>query len=1143
MTEIETPAGAEAREGFASGPGVVSSTISNLVPFLDAEAKHKDFAAREALLLSFNLDLGFFESHLLGLLRSTGARVSVIGDVRVFDPDVASVRQAGRSYHLGLVETRGSFHPKMMVLVGADRAIAAVGSGNLTLGGWQYNHEVLTVATGDRSRMPVVFADIARVLESLADPLGVPPGAPSGPDTPKDADSGIPQAWGLLDPVAAQSVRTTARHLRRLLGRAEADGTIEDTGHRVYATWEGPLIDRLPSGPVDQVLLSAPFHDPRAAAVAAILERMQPVRVSLAVQPGWTYLNPTALGAVLASHPGAPGKVEVLRDPASKDGDEPRYRHGKVVEWVDGAGARWALTGSPNLSAAALLLTPRTGGNHEIAVVSPIPSPAPGAGAGSLFPGGDPMDVAEVPAISLDTGLAPHIEEAPLGPVDDEEQMPRRRPPAMTVFLTHDQADADAATQSARAEQVGSVLQVHLSRAVDVTVRVQARVLRQGREQWVDLGEMPVGDMEATFPAVVSGGGPPGSGSQQVGAGQVVPEQVGGAVWVEVLAGAAVRVTSPAPEEPDAWVTLTQAFVSDPAREARRAGPSGAGRVGPAPKPNDLASATLSWMQALDPEQLQALAREIAGLEGAQPEAESLGGAGAMAGGGSGAGADQDAAGGGVQAVVGGGGPQTTPWLWEAEAMESAFGVEMTAFGLALPWLGDRPGVAGGGPGRPSGPVADETEEENIGWGERPIRESEEGLEGDDADLYRDEFDDEVDSVDDFDDDEAAEGLGDDLTDTGFGDGPGEGLSTAADSGGSSAPDQASDESGPRWRQPQIWLHTSDPRGLRAKRRTYVEQVAAVAPRLSMGPRLMVARIAVGLWAARNWDDLTEGFQSVRAVLATLDVDQVADFYTRRAGSLVAVALTVMTEQMALLRGDALERARAEYRSTVQTVGHLLVGVEGAEFDEALVAEYLRCGDHVLGNRYDLPIRVEDVRAVVATVMAEDPHEDLKDTLVRHGATSIQVPRPGTVVARMGGAQALRRERAVLEVLADQAGPLSVLVASDSQEWTLAVWVAPDLVTVTREAARSRARWRHRRGPDGAGVGAFAGAQAVGVAEGQFDVPLPRKVLKHSPTAAAFEVLASVGIEDREDSPVLSGLDVPTVWGFEPLLYSPTAEQ
>lgn len=1135
MTVHETPAeGGEDGQvpgvvaGFAPGPGVVSSTISNLVPFLDAEAKHKDFAAREALLLSFNLDLGFFESHLLGLLRSTGARVSVIGDVRVFDPDVASVRQAGRSYHVGLVETRGSFHPKVMVLVGAERAIAAVGSGNLTLGGWQYNHEVLTVATGDRSRMPAVFADIARILESLVDPPGASP-----------AVNEVPQAWGLLDPVAAQSVLTTARHLRRLLGRAEAEGSIEETGHRVYASWEGPLIERLPSGPVDQVFLSAPFHDPRAAAVAAILKRMQPGRVALAVQPGWTYLNPTALGAVLAAHPGAPGTVEVLRDPASKDGEEPRYRHGKVVEWVDGAGARWAMTGSPNLSAAALLLTPRSGGNHEVAVISPVPTPPPGVGgAGSLFPGGDPMDVAEVPVISLDTGLAPHI-EAPLGVDDEREEAPRRRPPAMTVFLTQGHADdVDAAEQESHSDSVGSVLQVHLSRAADVTVRVQVRVLQQGREQWLDVGEMPAGGVEAVFPALVPGSGDPGTEARPAETGQA-----GGGVWFEVQAGAAVRVMAPAPEapvpmvgssvsvsSPGAWVPLTQAFVSDPAREGRRAGPSGAGGAGPAPKPRDLASSTLSWMQALDPEQLQALAREIAGLEGSHPETAGSSDAGAMAGA-TGAEPDAGAAGGAAAGVVGASGQQATPWLWEAEAMEAAFGVEMTAFGLALPWLGDRLGGAAGGPGRPSSPAADETEEEDIGWGERPIRESEEGLEGDDADLYGDESD----SADDF-DDEAAEGIG-------FEDGPGVGLADRGDADGSSAPEPAPDETGPRWRQPQIWLHTSDPRGLRAKRRTYVEEVAAVAPRLTMGPRLMVARIAVGLWAARNWDDLVEGFQRVRAVLATLDEDQTADFYTRRAGSLVAVALSVMTEQMALLRGDALERARTEYRSTVQAVGHLLVAVEGDEFDEALVAEYLHCGDYVLGNRYDLAITVEDVRAVVTTVMAEDPHEDLKDTLSRHGATSIQVTRPGLMVARMSGAQVLRRERAVLEVLADQAGPLSVLVASNSQEWTLAVWVAPDLVTVTREATRSRARWRHRRGSPGTTVGAFAGAQAVGVAEGQFDVPLPRKVLKHSPTAAAFEVLAAAGIEDREDSPVLAGVEVPPEWGFEPLLYSPTVEQ
>jgi hypothetical protein len=39
-------------------------------------------------------------------------------------------------------QTAGRWHPKLMLLQGPEGALAAIGSGNLTLGGWQYNSEL-----------------------------------------------------------------------------------------------------------------------------------------------------------------------------------------------------------------------------------------------------------------------------------------------------------------------------------------------------------------------------------------------------------------------------------------------------------------------------------------------------------------------------------------------------------------------------------------------------------------------------------------------------------------------------------------------------------------------------------------------------------------------------------------------------------------------------------------------------------------------------------------------------------------------------------------------------------------------------------------------------------------------------------------
>ena len=84
--------------------------------------------------------------------------------------------------------------------------------------------------------------------------------------------------------------------------------------------------------------------------------------MTLAVQSdGRTVIQPDALRLVLAS---LNVPFDVLED-AGK-----RYRHGKLIEAVRPDGSRWTLTGSPNLSARALLLSASEGGNIEVGVVT-----------------------------------------------------------------------------------------------------------------------------------------------------------------------------------------------------------------------------------------------------------------------------------------------------------------------------------------------------------------------------------------------------------------------------------------------------------------------------------------------------------------------------------------------------------------------------------------------------------------------------------------------------------------------------------------------------------------------------------------------------------------------------------------------------
>lgn len=378
----------------------------------------------EALLTTYNVDLGFFEARALSLLRATGAAVTVIADAAVYAPDLRGIKGAGRAYHLGLVDMRAAFHPKVTVLAGPDRALVAVGSGNVTSGGWLSNDETMTIAFGDRE------VGIPRMVEQTA-------------------------AWlRTLDQVTmGHLAREAVARTVKLLDQLASTTRVVDTGHRLVTTSVTPIIEQLPVGEVNELRLYAPFHDPAGSALAALFERFRPRFVRIAVQPGRTIIEPARLQGVAADH-----GVEI----AWQDAGDP-YRHGKVLEGVT-AEHIWSLTGSPNLTGAALLRSLDSGGNCEVGVIT--------ESSESLYPGHGPgLALADVPAF--------RIRSAP----GENGTTSARVTRLLAATLSEDSLDAE------------------LSGPAPAGAVVQISAYTDQPEHFTDLGEITEGDHDATFQA------------------------------------------------------------------------------------------------------------------------------------------------------------------------------------------------------------------------------------------------------------------------------------------------------------------------------------------------------------------------------------------------------------------------------------------------------------------------------------------------------------------------------------------------------------------------------------------------------------------------------------------------------------------
>ena len=98
-----------------------------------------------ALLSTYTFDPEFFESSIMHvLLNQRIRRISVFADGKMLTEGLAAGTSygLGRRYSICPVSIHGSFHPKMILLLGKDKAKLFVGSANLTTSGYLINNEV-----------------------------------------------------------------------------------------------------------------------------------------------------------------------------------------------------------------------------------------------------------------------------------------------------------------------------------------------------------------------------------------------------------------------------------------------------------------------------------------------------------------------------------------------------------------------------------------------------------------------------------------------------------------------------------------------------------------------------------------------------------------------------------------------------------------------------------------------------------------------------------------------------------------------------------------------------------------------------------------------------------------------------------------
>lgn len=292
-----------------------------------------------ALILTFGADLGFFEAHLLSQLAAVPLRIILADDERLNEKFAEAgetgqrLRRANRTYVAGAIRHPGSAHAKVILLTAEREGLLVIGSGNLGHSGYASPGELWSIFRyhdDDRRHLSEFVAGRAFITQ-----IG---------------------ARGLLDPPVIEL-------LQDVWGTAPWIPEASEASPIVHHNLDAPLIDQFASAidePVDELVMHAPFHDPDSAAVAALIRRLSPARVTMLVSMG-TSVDPQKLKRALRTATASATELIDVRDHPGT------YIHAKWIHAI-GATREVLLTGSANLSRAALLIS-ASAGNIEVGVL------------------------------------------------------------------------------------------------------------------------------------------------------------------------------------------------------------------------------------------------------------------------------------------------------------------------------------------------------------------------------------------------------------------------------------------------------------------------------------------------------------------------------------------------------------------------------------------------------------------------------------------------------------------------------------------------------------------------------------------------------------------------------------------------------
>ncbi|GER89802.1 hypothetical protein KDW_39640 [Dictyobacter vulcani] len=282
------------------------------------------------IFLTYSFDLPFFETYLLPILIQRGTRsVTVVADANWIAKRLPiwfereQIRDAGKQYTLCGVNIPGAFHAKVILAANQTSGMALVGSGNLSTFSMTTGGELFTKVEWKERLVPSLAREIWAFYDALSRTVAINERFP----------------WHVQE-------------MSKLAPGLLANSHEPCLCHNLHEPLLDQLVRAVSTHEVIGLFAWAPFADRQLKALKALVEKLRPQKVTLAMQSEITNIDGQLLAVFVNSTPNIQWDFVELQQ-----GTKKQMIHAKGILLTLDTGEDILCTGSPNLSAPALLST------------------------------------------------------------------------------------------------------------------------------------------------------------------------------------------------------------------------------------------------------------------------------------------------------------------------------------------------------------------------------------------------------------------------------------------------------------------------------------------------------------------------------------------------------------------------------------------------------------------------------------------------------------------------------------------------------------------------------------------------------------------------------------------------------------------